>query len=169
MNIKIKKVICSLGISLLILGAGQGYSRAGQEDPPDGQTFKKRMEKRIAEVHQELGLSPEQEKKLQDRRKAHREEMNSLYENMKAKKKELNAELQKSELNRERVKAIHSELKAFKAEKEDRRLEGMLEVREILTPDQFSKFMKIKEDRKMKRWGKDGDFRKEKFKRGSSE
>jgi Spy/CpxP family protein refolding chaperone len=42
-----------------------------------------------------------------------------------------------------RINRLHSETKKLHAEMADHRLEGILEVREILTPEQFSEFMEL--------------------------
>ncbi|MCA9408098.1 MAG: periplasmic heavy metal sensor [Candidatus Omnitrophica bacterium] len=149
MNIKNTTYVAA--VTLLISWASLANAQPWEKDSSEGKAFRERMEKRIAEVHKELGLNSDQEKKLEARRKEHREKMKVLYENIKVKKKDLGEELQKAEMDENRVRTIHEELKELKAEKEDYRLEGILEVREILTPEQFSKFMQIKEEHKAKR------------------
>ena len=52
----------------------------------------------------------------------------------------LRQELEKSQLNMQLVYQINNELKLLEAQILDNRLERILEVRKILTPEQFKKF-----------------------------
>ena len=60
-------------------------------------------------------------------------------------------ELQKDQLNMDSINQINSELKNLQAQILDRRLEGILEVRKVLTPEQFKKFTDRTEERKVHR------------------
>jgi len=116
---------------------------------------KARWEERRAEMHKQLGLTADQEKQLEEHKTAHKNGMNLLYENIKTKRKELAEELQNEELDMEKLMKIHAELKVLNGQKEDSRLESILEVREILTPEQFATF--IEHTRKMdKRFNQSG-------------
>ena len=121
-----------------------------------------RMEKRWSKMADELGLTEEQQKQL----KEHREENRSAAEQLREQKGELRdalrQELQKIDLNKEKIQQLHNELKAVLAEMEDRRLEGILTVREILTPEQAQKLHEVMEEKREhfrekrsrhKRWG----------------
>ena len=113
----------------------------------EGDSSKVRWEQNISEMYQHLGLTPEQDKQLKDHRDRHRSQMDTLQKEIKVKREQLGEELQKTDFDIRKVQQIHGDLKSLKARMEDNRLEGILEVRKILTPDQFSKFMKLKEDR----------------------
>ena len=91
-------------------------------------------------MSKELGLTPEQEKQLEDYRAQNKEKVKDIHGKIKDKRKELREELQNQELDIARVAQVHSELKALEAQAEDNRLEGILKVRSILTPEQFRKF-----------------------------
>jgi len=72
----------------------------------------------------------------------------ALFTEMRRKMGLLREELEKSELNTQKVYQINNELKQLQAQMLDNRLERILEVRKILTPAQFKKF----EDEMNARW-----------------
>ncbi len=100
----------------------------------------------MLEVFKQLDLSPEQEKQLNAHRKGHREEGKEIHESIKTKREAMKKELQKQDLDMEEINKIHSELKSMYSRKADHRLEGILEVREILTNEQFIKFMELRKN-----------------------
>lgn len=113
----------------------------------EGDSNKVRWEQNISEIHQQLGLTPGQDKQLKDHRDRHRSQMETLHKEIKAKRDQIGEELQKTDFDLRKVQQIHGDLKSLKARMEDDRLKGILEVRKILTPEQFNKFMKLRKER----------------------
>ena len=137
--------------ALLLAGLGL-RAEPGMEDGPgfgpesgmsDGQ-----REKRFDAMEKELGLSKEQSEKLRAHRKAQRETGMALMQEMKAKREALRAELDKPTLDTSKVKALNEELKALHNKMADHRLTAVLELREILTPEQFKKFQAKAQERR---------------------
>ncbi|OGX06283.1 MAG: hypothetical protein A2Z88_00545 [Omnitrophica WOR_2 bacterium GWA2_47_8] len=147
MNYK-KNVVLGVALSLLLFSSS--LALAGYEGEHKGKMKEKWAEKK-AEMYKELGLTPEQQAQLDAHKEKHRGQMKGLHEQIKAKREEVRAELQKPEVDTNKVQQVHNELKALKAQQEDHQLEGVLEVRKILTAEQFQKFMQLKEDWKNKR------------------
>ena len=148
MNARLKQVIYSLGIVGAMLLTSNVYSQ------PRGNNTNRhdQMRAKMQEVFKQLNLSPQQEEQLQAHRKNHRGQTGEFRESLKAKKEAIRNELQKEELNMEEIYKIHNELKGLHAKKADHRLEGILEVRKILTAEQFRKFSELKKEiRSMKR------------------
>ena len=136
-----------LGVALFFTGVLNVSANEGFMGKKEGWDEKK-WEERAAAMNKQLGLSPEQETQLKAHREKHRGEMKELYQKIKAKREDLQAALQKEDFNAGQVKQIHAELKTLKSEAEDDRLEGILEVRKVLTPEQFNKFTELKKNRK---------------------
>ena len=67
--------------------------------------------------------------------------METLFKEIKEKRAAISQELQKDELNMGKITQLNNEIKISEAQALDHKLEGMLEVRKILTPEQFKKFM----------------------------
>lgn len=103
---------------------------------------------KISEIHEQLGLTPDQKAQLKSHREKHRSQMEALHQQIKTKREQFTQELQKENFDLNKVKQIHSELKSLKAQMEDYRLDGILQVRQILTPEQFHKFRELKNQRK---------------------
>ena len=82
------------------------------------------------------------------------------------KREQIKEELQRADFDSNKVKQIHNELKSLKFQAEDHRLDGILEVRTILTPEQFNKFMELKKNRKDHK--KEGNWKK-RSKRGEEQ
>jgi Spy/CpxP family protein refolding chaperone len=104
-----------------------------------------RMERRRELIREKLNLSPDQEAALDAQRTRHRTEAKQYRESIRTTRKEMKQELQKEKLDMERIQQLQASLKDLHAKMADLRLQGILEVRKILTPDQFSQFMKMTE------------------------
>ncbi|MCL6583101.1 MAG: periplasmic heavy metal sensor [bacterium] len=105
-----------------------------------------RAEKRecnMLEIFKQLNLSPEQDRQLKEHRSKHQRQKDELERRIWAKKRELKQELQKADLDLERINRLHSEFKTLLGEREDQRLEAILEVRKILTPRQLERFLQL--------------------------
>ncbi|MCA9400687.1 MAG: periplasmic heavy metal sensor [Candidatus Omnitrophica bacterium] len=105
--------------------------------------YKERKEARFEEMKEDLGLTDDQVTRLKEHKQANRKHKKEFWGELKSKKDLLKEALQKDELNRDEIQKIHSEIKVMKNQMEDDRLESILEVREILTPEQFQKFHEI--------------------------
>ncbi len=146
MKVKFKQFVYALCIVGVILLSSKAYSQPARDFPPGREAMREKMKTRMLEVFKQLDLSPEQEKQLNAHRKGHREEGKEIHESIKTKREAMKKELQKQDLDMEEINKIHSELKSMYSRKADHRLEGILEVREILTNEQFVKFMELRKN-----------------------
>ena len=144
MKFKIKQFIYSLGIIGVMLMASNVYSQPRDRNFPGCEVMRGKMKDQMLEIFTQLDLSLEQEKQLQAHRDNHMGQAGEFRESLKTKKEALRNELQKEELNMEEIYKIHNELKDLHSKKADHRLEGILEVRKILTTEQFVKYMELK-------------------------
>jgi len=110
-------------------------------------------EKRGA-ITRELGLTAEQDKLLKDAKEAHRAEMAELFQALKAKRQELKSALVKPGVTRQQVEPIAAEIKTLQSQMVDRRIDGILKVKGILSPEQFQKLQGMKEG-----WQKNGHMK----------
>ncbi len=122
-------------LALLGLASAHAESRRG--------SFEDRKEARIKALHERLHLSAEQEDLLEGHRRRHRQEAGELRKEARAAKEAMRDELQRRELDMARINELHATLKDLHDKRADHRLEGILEVRKILTPEQFSEFMEL--------------------------
>ena len=100
----------------------------------------KKMDAKRQETYNDLGLTDGQRKLLEENKNKHREQAKALFTRSHQLMDSLRQELEKSELNMEAINQTNGELKQLQAQMLDNRLERILEVRKILTPEQFKKF-----------------------------
>lgn len=141
-------------ISALIAGA------AYAEDPgtscPMGKDKASCKDKKEG-VMRQLNLTAEQKKLLKDSKEAHRAEMGQLAKALKEKRRELKDALAKPGVTKEQVDPIASQIKSIQTQMVDRRIDGILKVKGILTPEQFQKLQGMKKERQSKRHTKRPD------------
>ena len=141
MKAYVAALMCSLLIAPTLVGA----------EPKRHQEEKDRGEIHFQRLQKEMGLTPEQAKKLQEHRKAHRAKEQELRRKIQEKRRLLHAELEKADLDLNRINVLRDEVKTLQNEQADHRVAAILEVREILGPERFKKF---KEKMRGKRMGK---------------
>ena len=124
------------GLLLVLMYARQSYADSQAEKP-----FTKKWEARRNELYKDLNLSQEQKKMLEENKNKHKEEMKALFNAMKEMRTSMRQELQKEKLDMAKIGEINNEMKRLEAQMSDQRLAGILEVRKILSPEQFKKFM----------------------------
>lgn len=130
------------GIMLL---APVGVFAAGGDpaiDHPRGMQEGKGGKARLMKMFDTLGLTAEQKARLDAGRVKNRDERKAAWEEMRTIKEALAAELDKTVFDMAKVKQLHEKLKVLMASREDRRLEMILEMRTVLTPEQFAAFQK---------------------------
>lgn len=146
MRVSFKQFVYSISFIGVMVLTSNLYAREPGGHPPGHEAMREKMRARMLEVFKQLDLTPEQERELEDHRSNHREQAKEIHKSIRAKKEEMRDELQKQDLNMEKINKIHSELKSLHAKKADHRLDGILEVRKILTTEQFVKFMELKKE-----------------------
>ncbi len=135
-------LIALLGVivSAVPLHAGPPEGGFGAKDP---EAFRQRMEARREAIHRQLNLTDDQAARLEANRSEHRQEARKLREKMRAAREAFKSELEKEELDMEKITQLHNEQKTVQGQIADHRLEGILQVREILTPEQFKMFIEL--------------------------
>ncbi|MBU4313138.1 MAG: Spy/CpxP family protein refolding chaperone [Candidatus Omnitrophica bacterium] len=156
MNMKFKHIVISAVVTLVVFSGVAAYAWpaycSGQEK---GEEY---AGKKTDNLTKELGLTPEQEEKIKALKTEQREAKKQLMDKIQSKKAELKEELEKATTNRARINSIVKELSALMEYKLEQRVESVLSMREVLTPEQYEKFKEEKEHFK----GKKGGWRKNK-------
>jgi biopolymer transport protein ExbB/TolQ len=126
-------VAISLSLTTAVYASSQG--KYLEKDETQGKRLEKNAiqsddrETQVVEINQQLNLSPEQDRQLQAQRNKHEKQKEELNARIRGKKEELKQELEKQEVRMEKINQLHSELKVLLGQREDHRLEGILEVR----------------------------------------
>ncbi len=109
------------------------------------------MHKKSHEMFKQLNLTEDQKKQIDANKQKQREEMKAVFTQMKSQREALHQELMKKDLDMTAINNIQAQIKASQAQMADHHLNSILEVRKILTPEQFTKFLSLMEDHKSKR------------------
>ncbi len=106
----------------------------------------------------ELNLTPAQKTQLDTQRSAQREAMESIHQSIETKRHELRAEMDKDATDKAKLDSIATELKNLQGQRISQEIKGILQMKEVLTPDQFKKLNAMRENRKH---GKHGGWKKQ--------
>ncbi|MDD5136002.1 MAG: Spy/CpxP family protein refolding chaperone [Candidatus Omnitrophica bacterium] len=143
---KIKKVITLLVITAFVLSSGIGYVYAGDKCTECGKNAKGNVGVRQEKLYKALNLTDEQKKMLEENKTKNTEQMKATFDQIKEKKNAMREELQKATLDMGKITQINNDLKKLESDMLDQRLQSILGVRHILSPEQFKKFSeKMKE------------------------
>lgn len=132
---------------VMLLGTSLSFAQ-GQSKP-----WGKSGEGRKAELFKELNLTAEQEAKLAEHRKQNRAEAEQRFTAIKEAREKLREELDKPTSDMAVVQASANTIKQSQAQMVDHRIKSILQLKEVLTPEQFQKFQEKAKD-KMKERGK---------------
>jgi Spy/CpxP family protein refolding chaperone len=128
-------------VAAILLSAPAVYADRGG-DRKDGK--KKEWSEKMAadwdKLCKDLNITEDQKKQLDANKEKNREEMKAVFKEMKDKKDLMRAELEKEAIDIAKVQAINNDLKALQSKMLDNKLAGILEVRKVLSAEQFKKF-----------------------------
>ena len=114
------------------------------QGPHDGagknNEWRQREESRMQTLFKDLNLTDEQRKLLENNKAKNREIMESLRKSMEEYREQMKQLLQNEPLDMGKINQLQVQIKETQGKILDHRLEGILEVHKILTPDQFKKF-----------------------------
>jgi len=140
----------------LMLAAGIMFTSAvlvyandgiGQKDSMhENGEWQHRHEHMMAKI---LNLTDDQQKQLKDSWKKQKDATKAIFEQMRTNKQVLEAELIKSTPDMNKINDIQTQIKALVSQMVDDHLNGILEVKKILTPEQFAGYMALKKERMM--------------------
>jgi len=148
-----KKIAGSIIVMLIVsaLVAGSAFSETDACSSCDGKGWRNDKKEVIA---RELGLTPGQNKLLKETKEANRAQMMELRKALKAKREDLRDALAKSDATRQQVEPIASEIKKLQSQMVDQKIDGILKVKGVLTPEQFQKLQGKHEE-----WRKSGHMK----------
>ncbi|MCB9771616.1 MAG: Spy/CpxP family protein refolding chaperone [Candidatus Omnitrophica bacterium] len=130
-------------------------SVADANDDLSFQSRRERREKNIQEVYNQLSLTDAQKQQLEQNKINNQGKKKDLYEKIRSYKEMLNQELMKIDLDMTKINNIQGSIKALQMQILDDRLNSILEVRKILTPEQFTKFIGFMKEARQERFKND--------------
>lgn len=144
LNLYISLALAALALALAVpvafsRGPGPGNGPGpGYGDGPRGD--------RHAHVMKQLGLSPEQTTALDALRQDHRDDVASLHEQIQAKREAMKALWLAPNPDRAQILAAEREIGALRLQIAESRVDFLFNVRGVLSPEQFAKFIELRKD-----------------------
>jgi Spy/CpxP family protein refolding chaperone len=145
----IRRICMSVALASVIVLAAVGSALAADTAGTEGKA--KAGEGMRAGHHaffKDLNLTDEQRSRLDEKKKTDKEKMKAAFDAIRAKRELLREECQKADMDVAKAKQINEELKTLEAQMLDQRLQSIVEVRQILTPEQLKKFNEKMAERK---------------------
>ena len=121
---------------------GQGF-----QEGPSGRKNGGGLERII----QQLNLTDEQKEQLREKREEHKGQIQQMAEYLKSQREDLKEELEKSDADKNRINNIIMEMKETEGRLMYLRTVGILETKDILTPEQFEKLRSFHQKAKQQR------------------
>ena len=129
----VKTRIAGLVVVLMALSAPMVY--ADNNEGHDGH-----RDKMMAMV---LNLSDDQVKQLKDSSEKQKTAMKSIFEQMKTNREAFDAEIVKATPDMTKITALQAEIKTIQAQMVDDHLNAIMDIKKILTPEQFAGYMAL--------------------------
>lgn len=154
-----KAILLAVATTFLLSSSVYAEHSHGRE----GRMEQSAREKKHEMLVEELGLTPEQETRLKQQREEFRNKNKELMEKMRSKRKELKQELEEPNIDRAKVDKIIGDIKNLTGEKLSNRVNKIISMKKILTPEQFEKLQDKMRQKRHAHSGSDKD--KHRFKR----
>ena len=155
MNRRLRQITCSLAVIAALFFTSIAYAQSfkerfwkkGQAAPETSDTIIK-----------ELKLSPQQEQQITEQRNKQKQQSEEFGQKFKASRDELSSELNKEAPDKAKVQALVSEMKEIMGKRIEQRVEKILLLKEILTPEQFKQ---LNEKTRRFEWQKGRSYEKD--------
>ena len=141
---KMAKVMVVAAAVALVSFAANAYGGEGWKDHKNGDEGQRRFDK----MAEDLGLTTEQKASLEKQHEATMPQMKALREKMRASREQLKAELDKDTPDKAKLAALVEEMKTLTGEQVQMRIDKVLEMKKILTPEQSAKMKSIMDAKK---------------------
>jgi Spy/CpxP family protein refolding chaperone len=135
-----------IGIGALIIAASLNYAAAAvyaesaEEAYGGKQKWSRQRQEKYDKLTESLGLSEEQIAQLKSRKQAKTESREKLRSKLHSEEKALKEELEKPVSDNTKIKELADSIKNIHSEMVDERIRGILEIKAILTTEQYAEF-----------------------------
>ena len=149
-----KKIVRTISLMMIaaFLVSGSLYAESYCGRPEGGRGNEKGD--KFQKLAEELNLTPEQKEKLKAQRIEFKEKNKALRENMRAKNEELRNELKNPTADRASINATIEDIKRLTGEKLNSRVDKILAMKDVLTPEQYAKLQEKMQEKRRKRKNK---------------
>jgi Spy/CpxP family protein refolding chaperone len=98
-----------------------------------------------------LNLTKDQQKQLKDSWNKQKEAMKNVFGQIKTNREALDAEIVKATPDMNKINGLQAQIKTLQSQMVDDHLNDILEIKKILSPEQFAGYMALKKERMLKR------------------
>ncbi len=123
-------------VSLAAIFLASSFSQAQAQEQGQNESLGQHQYRMFSE----LGLSVEQQEKLEVNRKAQRQGFAKLMQAMREQREKLQNQLKDPKVTLAKLQPLIAEIKSLQGRLIDQRISSIFAVKEILTPEQFIKF-----------------------------
>ena len=96
-----------------------------------------------------LNLTQDQAKQLEDLHQKNKDAMKSTLEQMKSSKEAFDAEIVKASPDMNKINQAQTQIKNIMSQMTDMRLNSLMEIKKVLTPEQFAGYMALKKEKSL--------------------
>jgi len=96
-----------------------------------------------------LNLSDDQVKQLKDLHQKQKDALKSTFEQIKANRQAFESEIVKATPDMAKINDIQTQIKALQSQMVDNHLNSLLEIKKVLTPEQFAGYMALEKAKQM--------------------
>jgi len=157
-------VMAMMALSAPLVWADNGNGDKGAMHHQEGDWHHGDHDQMLAKI---LNLTDDQVKQLKDAKQKQKEAMKAVFEQMKANRQAFDAEIVKAATDMPKITDLQAQLKTIQSQMVDNHLNAILEIKKILTPEQFAGYRALEKAKKMMmhkgphQFGHKGDFGKE--------
>lgn len=158
MRVKFKQAVVYAGLIAALFLTSLAYAQP-VGDVPEG--LARHRKEAIGNLVQELNLTPEQQEQIKKQRSEQMHKAKALRDRLQAKRKQLREELEKQAVDKAKIYGLVAEIKSLMGQQLEDRVERVISMSEILTPEQFEKMKEKRKQRQQKikqRRGRRGEF-----------
>ena len=151
--------LTGLMVAVMTLSASIVYADNAGSTPAVTDPVKDKQECPVMKEHgmmkehemmaQVLNLTEDQQKQLKDVQQKQKEATKSTFEAIKTGREALDAEIVKATSDTAKITDLQNQLKAAQAQMADSRLNKLLAIKKIMTPEQFAGYMALEKEEKI--------------------
>ena len=150
MKIRIGRVLAMSLVAAMLCSLPGAYAYEGGDTPKDEAKSKQHFKK----MTEELKLTPQQQAELTKNREEFVAKSKGAREKMSTARADLKAELDKAAPDTARVKSLIAEMKDLVGQQIQSKVDKIMAMKKVLTPEQFKKMEESKKDWKHDKHGK---------------
>ncbi|PIU40947.1 MAG: hypothetical protein COS99_07720 [Candidatus Omnitrophica bacterium CG07_land_8_20_14_0_80_42_15] len=145
MNMKLVKTALLSGVVSLLFICGVSYAQPLNEDIQEKTNVNK--EAKMNKTFKELGLTPDQQKQIKEQFDVNNAKAKEIREQIRTKREKLKQEMESDTVDRNKINKLVTEVGDLNSTQLRQRVESILLMKQVLTPDQYKRLESIHDAR----------------------